>query len=547
MEDMATRLAAKLAINGEDGRIDFGQTGKLARDQGGIFIVGKFLTEKMFNTKQVAGGILSEWKLRGTLKVSQTEGGRFVLRFDDHQDAQDFIDGGPMIYRNSMMVAQVFDGMEAADRIPLDLIPLWVEILGLKEAVKTEKAMELLGEVRGTYVKFDPFKFDQGVYRIRYLQEVGKPLRLTGVFCFDGIESALEFRYLKTKGVCWTCGWMQHPNSGCPGPQARAQPRVHPTTRGGSTPMTVLKIGSPEWLEANRSKKGDGKGKKPMVISAERDGGGRNPSSAERGAGSVIHGGTSGTWAEQQGSRPRYIVDEPESDWEVRSVSSDMSWNGTKVAIPPGFENVKSSSSLRVTMLMGPLSFHSPELARAQGPIQFRTPDKQTRDGGRDAHQKALFTVPGMRGTDPAQEILKWKTPWASPKENMQTEDPSPLLTGQKRAATIEWLYGGKKAKLNAPVSLNEPMAIDFEPELAIPSNGAGALVISPQKTKRRGRKLGSKNKPKATWVQEGQGEGTNVKGKIKRMRRKAPKVEEKKVEEEAATKVGEPPVVPQA
>ena len=52
---------------------------------------------------------------------------------------------------------------------------------------------------------------------------------------------------------------------------------------------------------------------------------------------------------------------------------------------------------------------------------------------------------------------------------------------------------------------VTEPMAIDFDPTLAIPSNGAGALVISPKKYKKRGRKPGSKNKPKSTGESGGQ------------------------------------------
>ncbi|XP_057453130.1 uncharacterized protein LOC130744991 [Lotus japonicus] len=153
------------------------------------------------------------WRGFGTFEIRDIGPNLFTFRFDDKQDRDRVLLGGPWNYNHFVLVLKVLEVDESPSQVPLDRVPFWVQVHDMPVGLHTEEVARSLGVALGGFMDWDPSeRRGHGAFlRVKASVDVSKPLlrfKLLG----RGHKEPLRvtFRYERLANLCYRCGHMDH-------------------------------------------------------------------------------------------------------------------------------------------------------------------------------------------------------------------------------------------------------------------------------------------------------------------------------------------------
>ncbi|KAL6191237.1 hypothetical protein ACLB2K_037628 [Fragaria x ananassa] len=224
-DEVAQRFSFVLALR-DGGRLSSGAM-RAAPAPTQFFAVGRLLTfkRKVPDPKAVIGTLSSVWDLQNRMQMRARED-RFVLRFTRADDRKHLLTGGPWFYGRSQFVLAEYDALQDVASVPIESVPVWVDIKGLPDALWTEEAVEKVGLSLGFVEHLDKLGLKRGSrIRVRILHKLSDPVQeafgdLPFEFGSIRFPVKLQVKYDRTVGFCRVCGMFVHQDSGCGGPPA---------------------------------------------------------------------------------------------------------------------------------------------------------------------------------------------------------------------------------------------------------------------------------------------------------------------------------------
>ncbi|XP_040367300.1 uncharacterized protein LOC121050625 [Rosa chinensis] len=183
-----------------------------------FYLCGRLLSKKEVVLPSFSAAISNIWEVKERVLIRQEEEDILVFQFKEMEVKNRILSGGPWFYNNSMLLLADYDGISALDTAPLHLLEVWVDVKGLRIAMRNEKALTLIGPALGDFVRVDQGAMlrKDPVQRIRVIQDVRRRIWPRRMFEFSPVVSVtVELQYEKCHGLCAACGFFGHEGGSC--------------------------------------------------------------------------------------------------------------------------------------------------------------------------------------------------------------------------------------------------------------------------------------------------------------------------------------------
>lgn len=125
-----------------------------------------------------------------------------------------------------MFALSFYDGRSDVAAVPIQSMPVWVDVFGLSPALMTKEALYMVGATLGRVINHDHSNLISGARaRVRLEHDILSPVKQAYPptrFDFgegtDQTSMLLTFKYERFYGFCRTCGLLEHKPEGCQGP-----------------------------------------------------------------------------------------------------------------------------------------------------------------------------------------------------------------------------------------------------------------------------------------------------------------------------------------
>ncbi|KAL8529801.1 hypothetical protein ACS0TY_007024 [Phlomoides rotata] len=178
-------------------------------------VVGRFLTNHVININAMKNMLADIWKLVMGVTIKNLGEGRFMFEIYHNLDVLRVMNGMPWTFNNHPLLMHHLQRGEYALRVPLNTIPLWVQVYDIPHGFMSEQ----FGNFLGSFLKYDQTN-NQGAWRnymsVRVNIDVSLPLkRFKSIRMGDSASFHITFRYERISTFCFMFGRIGHAENFC--------------------------------------------------------------------------------------------------------------------------------------------------------------------------------------------------------------------------------------------------------------------------------------------------------------------------------------------
>ncbi|WOG86768.1 hypothetical protein DCAR_0205986 [Daucus carota subsp. sativus] len=211
-------MCARLVLEDEEGEEILVGEEEVVKTKESFILVGRFLTDKNINFPAMQHVLSSLWRPREGVEIHDLGIGRYSFVFYHILELQKVIDGAPWNFEQSLLV---FHKLETDDPnvVALDRMDIWVQVYDIPLRMLTEKIVQSIGNLVGTFVKMDPTTLNglwKQYIRIRVTMDIKKPLKRRMKLKREGGSSSwINYKYERLSMFCFVCGRLGHSDRDC--------------------------------------------------------------------------------------------------------------------------------------------------------------------------------------------------------------------------------------------------------------------------------------------------------------------------------------------
>ncbi|PPD82268.1 hypothetical protein GOBAR_DD20794 [Gossypium barbadense] len=170
-------------------------------------------TEKLYNTYKFRAHMKGIWKTRKKFEIQVAGQNLFLIIFKMEDDLELILEGGPWLFRKSLILFDRLCQAVERDQIRLISSPFWIKIETCSPEIDKK---DLLHAIGGTFGRVLRSEISEEFCRLRINLDVQKPLR-RGIFVVTVYVSKvwIPFKYENLPMFCFGCGRMGHGLSNC--------------------------------------------------------------------------------------------------------------------------------------------------------------------------------------------------------------------------------------------------------------------------------------------------------------------------------------------
>lgn len=174
-----------------------------------VKLLGRFIWQDTLRSK-----ILALWKPTGGFKVTELEGGCFMVKLENDSDYQNAMLGGPWVVLGHYLTVYPWEPSLSPCNLEVKRIYGWVRLPGLPYHYYHKIILRAIGAVIGKVLKIDynTEGFEKAKFaRLAILLDLTKPL--VSKIKLDGSIQHVEYEGLPT--ICYCCGRYGHMEEAC--------------------------------------------------------------------------------------------------------------------------------------------------------------------------------------------------------------------------------------------------------------------------------------------------------------------------------------------
>ena len=179
------------------------------------WLVGKLLTNRLFNKEAMLSTLKVVWKISRNVKVTVLESNLFIFKFASLKDKQRVIDGSPWSFNKNLVVFKDYNGDLRGLDYKFETAQFWVRVYGFPLRMLTKQCATIISSKLGELIQTNIGNSD--FLRLQVNMDVTKPLRkfitVTGGVGKGEIWGRLGYERLLT--FCYECGVIGHNEYKC--------------------------------------------------------------------------------------------------------------------------------------------------------------------------------------------------------------------------------------------------------------------------------------------------------------------------------------------
>lgn len=197
-----------------------------------VKLLGRFMRQDTLYTK-----IENLWKPKSGFKLTELEGGCYLVRLHCNSDYQKALLGGPWVVLGHYLTVHPWDPELSPQHLEIKHVYEWVRLPGLPFHYYHKHLLRTIGDLIGEVLKID-YNTEGGVKArfARMAVKINLQQPLVSRIKLDGITQFIEYEGLPT--ICYNCGCYGHLDTICPRkPQQVPQASVPAPAQPPSTPV----------------------------------------------------------------------------------------------------------------------------------------------------------------------------------------------------------------------------------------------------------------------------------------------------------------------
>lgn len=175
-----------------------------------VKLLGRFIRQDVLHSK-----IRALWKPTGNFKITELEGGCFMVKLENAEDYQTAMLGGPWVVLGHYLTIHPWEPSISPSNLEIKQVYGWVRLPGLPYHYYHKNVLRAIGEVIGPVLKIDynTEGFDKAIFaRLAVKLDLTKPL--ISMIKLDGLTQFIEYEGFPT--ICYSCGCYGHLEEACP-------------------------------------------------------------------------------------------------------------------------------------------------------------------------------------------------------------------------------------------------------------------------------------------------------------------------------------------
>ncbi|XP_028791303.1 uncharacterized protein LOC114747179 [Neltuma alba] len=167
--------------------------------------------------------ITSLWRPTGDFKLTELEGGCFMVMLENKFYYQNALLGGPWVVQGHYLTVHPWEPTLSPLNLEIKQVYGWVRLPGLPYHYCHKNVLRAIGEVIGQVLKIDynSEEVDKARYaRLAVKLDLTRPL--VSMIKLDGVTQYVEYEGLPT--ICYHCGRYGHLEASCPQKMQQQQP-----------------------------------------------------------------------------------------------------------------------------------------------------------------------------------------------------------------------------------------------------------------------------------------------------------------------------------
>ncbi|KAG8367108.1 hypothetical protein BUALT_Bualt16G0038300 [Buddleja alternifolia] len=185
-------------------------------------LIGKILTDKIFNQGAVKTTLLKAWNCKYQVHVNKCEDNKYAFIFKDKGDFDKVLNLAPWSFRGHLVVLSHWDPDQTMEEVNLETTQFWIQASNIPARYITPSSAKVIGNAVGKFIKTDLVSESQRwkkYLRIRTEINIMEPLKDS--FSFQpnqgkGPIITVDIRYERLLDFCFICGCIGHKLSACP-------------------------------------------------------------------------------------------------------------------------------------------------------------------------------------------------------------------------------------------------------------------------------------------------------------------------------------------
>lgn len=219
VDDINERMAGMGIEDKENTELVFDEEAEDISNKFEICLVGRFLTEKSLNFREMKSKMADIWRPARGLTIKDLKPGLFLFQFYHVDDLEWVLNGGPWSFDGAMLVISKIGVGEDPLEVPLFHLKCWIQLYGVPSGLMTEAAGKRMGNFFGSFISYDPNNNSsiwRECMRIRIDVDIRQPLKRKKKICRrNGTENIVNCKYERLGDFCFVCGMVTHTERFC--------------------------------------------------------------------------------------------------------------------------------------------------------------------------------------------------------------------------------------------------------------------------------------------------------------------------------------------